>query len=581
MVMNQPAALNLVQGSRPAIGPGGEVYVVWYEYGQPQSHLRVRRSDDGGQTFGPERTVTDFFENPYSGSPAFRRGFGIALPGIATDMSRGPHRGRVYVTWDEAVDFYDAPFASTGPRVELEPNRFFAAATPFTIGQTLRGSLPVTTPRDTDLWVFSGTRGQTVVLRTDSSATGTLINLRLVCAADTTSTASQRFLAFDQSDHPALVFTLPADGSYYLNLNLANSTATAYAISTTLDTPTPGERARDHRDRFSAWSDDATGWSAPQRLDDDPPWFDGAYPEVTVDGTGAAHVQWMDFRDDPGCGAESYAYLSSSGDGGSTWGVNRRVSDQRSFWSFNACGSANQGDYQGITSDGDLVYPCWSDSRLGDPDVFAEGDAFAQSAICSDPLAVPGGSTATLGFMIRNDGNVEATFRWTIEDDAGWLTSASSGSATVAAGSSQNVSGTFQTPPDCSPSNDPVRFILADAFIPGRRDTCVTAVGCSPPAGVGEGRPLHLELAPPEPNPSSGRVRLGFTLPRAGAARLAIYGAQGQRIRALADGNTSAGAHVVSWDGRDDRGRRIGPGVFYARLDAEGRRLVRLVSVVR
>ena len=57
MVMNQPAALNLVQGSRPAIGPGGEVYVVWYEYGQPQSHLRVRRSDDGGQTFGPELRV--------------------------------------------------------------------------------------------------------------------------------------------------------------------------------------------------------------------------------------------------------------------------------------------------------------------------------------------------------------------------------------------------------------------------------------------------------------------------------------------------------------------------------------------
>ncbi len=38
-----------VQGSMPAVGPNGEVYVVWFDGGGPQ--LMIKRSDDGGVTF--------------------------------------------------------------------------------------------------------------------------------------------------------------------------------------------------------------------------------------------------------------------------------------------------------------------------------------------------------------------------------------------------------------------------------------------------------------------------------------------------------------------------------------------------
>jgi hypothetical protein len=39
----------------------------------------------------------------------------------------------------------------------------------------------------------------------------------------------------------------------------------------------------------------------------------------------------------------------------------------------------------------------------------------------------------------------------------------------------------------------------------------------------------------------------------------------------------SAGTGTLSWDGRDDRGARLAPGVFFLRLESGGQRLVRRV----
>lgn len=584
-VLSAPASYGNVQGSRPVVGPDGEVYVVWYDYGYPVSHNRVRRSDDFGASFGSEQTICAFYENGYSGAPGFRRGFAPTLPGAAVDVSDGPHRGRLYVTWDEAVDFYDAPFPGSPITVtESENNGFFASATPFTVGDRLRGGCASSS--DVDLYRFSGLRGQTLFFAADSARDSTTFNLRLVCAADTSTLNNYRLLTFSQSRYPACAFTLPADGTWYLRMNIASSGPypATYRILTTWDTPTPGERARDHRDRFVAYSDDGTTWSTPVLLNDDDPWFDGIFPEVTVDGTGAAHAFWHDFRDDAGCGALSYEYVTSSGDGGDTWGANRRVSDVQSFWSINACGSANQGDYQGITSQDDSVYPCWADSRLGDPDPYAEADRFAHTAVCPAPVAVGGGSNVFAVFSLTNAGNVPGTFAWTVSDDNGWLdgaTPSTSGTVTLAASAVQNVTATLRPSGDCWPAAvDTVRFTASDAFIPGRTYSCQTTVTCAPTTTV---TPVatRLALAPPQPNPSSGKVRLGFTLSRPGPVRLALYSASGARVRLLADSEFGAGVHEAGWDGRDDGGHRVAAGLYYARLEAEGRTLARPVGLIR
>ena len=579
-VLNPPETHGLVQGSRPAVGPDGELYVVWYESGIP-SRMRIVRSDDHGATFGTARTVCEFYNNFYSGAPGFRRGRSSTFPGFAVDRSGGPWRGRVYVTWDESVNFFDAPFPASPHTVrEAENNGFFANATPFTVGDRITGVF-ANNP-DVDQFKFSGTQGQTLFLRYDTVPLIGL-NTRLICAADTMGISTFRHLAFNQSFAPSLCFTLPVTGTYYLRLTNASVVPGAYALITTWDTPTAGERSRDHRDRFIAHSDDGILWSKGLRLNDDPPGFDGVFPEVTVDGAGDVHVFWHDFRDDPACGAMSHEYLTSSGDGGVTFGPNRRVSDAQSFWSNEVCGSANQGDYQGITSEGQRVFPCWADSRLGDPDAFVESDLFASARDCAGSVIGTALADPVVSFTLTNTGNVPGQLTWALEDDHGWLVSASPGAAgsiALAPGARQVVQATFRLPPDCAPSRDDrVRFITGDIHIPGRRDTCITALSCGMVVDAGaEGR---LAFAPPRPNPSGGSVTLAIRLPRAGPVRLALFGADGALLRTLVDGELYAGPHTLVWDGRDERGRPVAAGVVFARLEAVDQEVRRAITILR
>jgi hypothetical protein len=55
-------------------------------------------------------------------------------------------------------------------------------------------------------------------------------------------------------------------------------------------------------------------------------------------------------------------------------------------------------------------------------------------------------------------------------------------------------------------------------------------------------------------------------LPEAREGRLDVFDLQGRRVRRLADRRLPAGATVIGWDGRDDGGRRLGRGLYFARL---------------
>lgn len=88
-----------------------------------------------------------------------------------------------------------------------------------------------------------------------------------------------------------------------------------------------------------------------------------------------------------------------------------------------------------------------------------------------------------------------------------------------------------------------------------------------------EARPKLLELRRPQPNPSSGPVSIGFELPTASSVRLSIHDVAGAQVRTLVDGSRSHGAHIVTWDGRDNGGRVRPAGVYFARLVVDGRQV--------
>ncbi|KPL06380.1 hypothetical protein AMJ71_09855 [candidate division TA06 bacterium SM1_40] len=53
-----------------------------------------------------------------------------------------------------------------------------------------------------------------------------------------------------------------------------------------------------------------------------------------------------------------------------------------------------------------------------------------------------------------------------------------------------------------------------------------------------------------------------------GGVRLRLFDVQGRLVRTLVDRTGLPGFHAVRWDGRDDRGNRVGPGVYLAVLSS-------------
>ncbi len=368
----------LVQGSRPAVGPGGEIYTVWHAIGQSsgsnanspfgRDFLRVRKSIDGGLNFLPQVTADSVFSNFASGAPGFNRGIGITFPGIAVDRSRGPNRGHVYLSWNESLDFYAASLPNgNDPSVrEIENNNGAANATPFVPGRVLRGVISTTgNPGDLDYWKWDATQGQTTVFYLDSLSAGLDASFRIFCSDGTT------LLAFSQNGTGGpdlLVFTAPSTATYYARVASYQGLGTGgYRVLTAA--LSRNDRARDQRDIFVKPSADGITWGPTVRVNDSPGYLDDWLPEVTVDGVGRVFVANYDWRDAAAiCGGGSNIYLYRSDDGGASWIPGTRMTDVTTNWtSVYSTLLPNEGDYIGLSARDSVVYLAWADGRDTDP----------------------------------------------------------------------------------------------------------------------------------------------------------------------------------------------------------------------
>jgi probable HAF family extracellular repeat protein len=99
--------------------------------------------------------------------------------------------------------------------------------------------------------------------------------------------------------------------------------------------------------------------------------------------------------------------------------------------------------------------------------------------------------------------------------------------------------------------------------------------------GVPPGGPAPaLRFAGAAPHPVRDASRFAFELPRAGQARLVLHDLSGRTVRALAAGWFAAGMQSVPWDGRDDGGSRLAPGMYYAHLSTDEGALTRRFVVL-
>jgi len=71
------------------------------------------------------------------------------------------------------------------------------------------------------------------------------------------------------------------------------------------------------------------------------------------------------------------------------------------------------------------------------------------------------------------------------------------------------------------------------------------------------------------PSPTLGGAQIGFSLPRAGDVRLAVYDSQGRLVETLLSEPRPAGEHRVVWPGERRGGPAAATGIYYVRLEHE------------
>jgi hypothetical protein len=87
---------NTVEGAVPAVGPNGEVYVVW----AGPLGLVMDKSADGGLTFGTDKVIGDIPGGWDFSIEGLGRANGMPVTGV--DLSNGPNKGTLYVNWIDA-----------------------------------------------------------------------------------------------------------------------------------------------------------------------------------------------------------------------------------------------------------------------------------------------------------------------------------------------------------------------------------------------------------------------------------------------------------------------------------------------
>ena len=103
-----------------------------------------------------------------------------------------------------------------------------------------------------------------------------------------------------------------------------------------------------------------------------------------------------------------------------------------------------------------------------------------------------------------------------------------------------------------------------------------TEVGADDPSPVAAPR-----LAPPYPNPANPGLTIPLELAADAHLDLDIYDLHGRRVRTLWRGELPSGRRVFRWDGRDDDGRALPSGAYFARVRTSESAASRRVVLVR
>lgn len=90
--------------------------------------------------------------------------------------------------------------------------------------------------------------------------------------------------------------------------------------------------------------------------------------------------------------------------------------------------------------------------------------------------------------------------------------------------------------------------------------------------------PLRLVVSP---NPVEDLATLRLVLPDSAPLRVSMFGPTGRLVRSLYQGPAERGERLLTWDGRDDGGRLLPAGAYFARIEQGRSRSTERIVIVR
>jgi len=83
------------------------------------------------------------------------------------------------------------------------------------------------------------------------------------------------------------------------------------------------------------------------------------------------------------------------------------------------------------------------------------------------------------------------------------------------------------------------------------------------------------------PNPVSSGTTISFSIPQRSEVSLRVYNIAGQCVKTLLSNEMDRGVHNVSWNGRNESGKRVASGVYFYRLEAGDNTATRKMVVLK
>jgi hypothetical protein len=212
----------------------------------------------------------------------------------------------------------------------------------------------------------------------------------------------------------------------------------------------------------------------------------------------------------------------------------------------------------------------WLWAVRGGGDNFVEGYGIAVDQAGSAYLTGSIGGTASFGSYTLNTCGSHDVFAAKLDSEGNWLWAVSAGGAGwdqgmgIAVDQAGNtcLAGKFRGTASFGP-HDITANAYSDIFVVKLGSATSVDDACNLPG-------VEVFALKAQPNPFSATTRITFRLKQSMALELAVYNLRGQRVRTLLTGSAGIGEHSVNWDGRDDQGRNLPPGVYLYRLHGGG-----------